>query len=290
MVNFYLENRVSKKGEAPIRVSIAISGARLVSSTGYSVKPDDWNPAKREVKPKRENRKKETAFEINQALTNLKKHFDTYENDHGKVTEDELRQEFKNYMGRSKTLPADPNTTPEAVSAPSFFDRFDQFINEESVNNQWAVATKKAMNVIKGHVEDWNPNITFEDLNEATLSRYVQYHRTNLNQREVTVEKQWRYLKWFLDWATRKGYNTTTDYQRFHPKFKTTDKTIVFLDWKELMRLYNYKVPKTGTKVKLKTYEGEEYEKTVSLSGCLDRVKDMFCFCRSEERRVGKEC
>ena len=45
------------------------------------------------------------------------------------------------------------------------------------------------------------------------------------------------------------------------------------------MRLYNYKVPKTGTKVKLKTYEGEEYEKTVSLSGCLERVRDMFCFC-----------
>ena len=279
MVNFYLENRVSKKGEAPIRVSIAISGARLVSSSGYSIKPEDWNPEKQEVKPKKENRKKETAYEINQALSNLKKHFNTYENDHGKVTDEELRQEFKNYMGRSKTQPADPNAIPEAVSAPSFFDRFDQFINEESVNNQWAVATKKAMNVIKGHIEDWNPNITFEDLNEATLSRYVQYHRTNLNQREVTVEKQWRYLKWFLDWATRKGYNTTTDYQRFHPKFKTTDKTIVFLDWKELMRLYNYKVPKTGTKVKLKTYEGEEYEKTVSLSGCLDRVKDMFCFC-----------
>ena len=120
MVNFYLENRVSKKGEAPIRVSIAISGARLVSSSGYSIKPEDWNPEKQEVKPKKENRKKETAYEINQALSNLKKHFNTYENDHGKVTEDELRQEFKNYMGRSKTLPADPNTTPEAVSAPAF--------------------------------------------------------------------------------------------------------------------------------------------------------------------------
>ena len=64
MVNFYLENRVSKKGEAPIRVSIAISGARMVSSSGYSIKPEDWNSEKQEVKPKKENRKKETAYEI----------------------------------------------------------------------------------------------------------------------------------------------------------------------------------------------------------------------------------
>lgn len=111
------------------------------------------------------------------------------------------------------------------------------------------------------------------------MSKYVQHHRDELGQREVTVEKQWRYLKWFLDWATRKGYNTCSDYQRFRPKFKKTDKTIVFLDWKELMHLYKFQVPKSDTKVNLKTHDGLEYEKEVTLSGCLERVRDMFCFC-----------
>ena len=278
MVNFYLENRTNKKQEAVIRVSIAIRGARLVTSTGYNIKPADWNAERHEVKPRKENWKKQTTYDINTALGNIRRHFDTYEKDHGEVTEEELRKEFKTFMGRVEVKEETPSTTEEPKE-PTFFERFDQFIKEESINNMWVPSTKRALNVIKGHIEAWNPETSFDMLTESVLSQYINYHRTDLDQREVTVEKQWRYFKWFLDWATRKGYNTNTAYQRFKPKFKTTDKTIVFLDWDELMRLYKFKVPKTGKKVKLTTYDGIEYEKTVGLSSALDRVRDMFCFC-----------
>ena len=278
MVNFYLENRTNKKQEAVIRVSIAIRGARLVTSTGYNIKPADWNAERHEVKPRKENWKKQTTYDINTALGNIKRHFDTYEKDHGEVTEEELRKEFRTFMGRVEAKEEAPATTEEPKE-PTFFERFDQFIKEESINNMWVPSTKRALNVIKGHIEAWNPETSFDMLTESVLSQYINYHRTDLDQREVTVEKQWRYFKWFLDWATRKGYNTNMAYQRFRPKFKTTDKTIVFLDWDELMRLYKFKVPKTGKKVKLTTYDGIEYEKTVGLSSALDRVRDMFCFC-----------
>ena len=278
MVNYYLEKRTNKKGEAPIRVSIAVRGARMVTSTGYNIKPADWNAERHEIKPRKENWKKQTTYDINTALGNIRRHFDTYEKDHGEVTEEELRKEFKTFMGRVEVKEETPATT-EKPKEPTFFERFDQFIKEESINNMWVPSTKRALNVIKGHIEAWNPETSFDMLTESVLSQYINYHRTDLDQREVTVEKQWRYFKWFLDWATRKGYNTNTAYQRFKPKFKTTDKTIVFLDWDELMRLYKFKVPKTGKKVKLTTYDGIEYEKTVGLSSALDRVRDMFCFC-----------
>ena len=278
MVNFYLENRTNKKQEAVIRVSIAIRGARLVTSTGYNIKPADWNAERHEVKPRKENWKKQTTYEINTALGNIKRHFDTYEKDHGEVTEEELRKEFKTFMGRVEVKVETPATT-EKPKEPTFFERFDQFIKEESINNMWVPSTKRALNVIKGHIEAWNHETSFDMLTESVLSQYINYHRADLDQREVTVEKQWRYFKWFLDWATRKGYNPNMAYQRFRPKFKITDKTIVFLDWDELMRLYKFKVPKTGKKVKLTTYDGIEYEKTVGLSSALDRVRDMFCFC-----------
>ena len=278
MVNFYLENRTNKKQEAVIRVSIAIRGARLVTSTGYNIKPADWNAERHEVKPRRENWKKQTTYDINTALGNIRRHFDTYEKDHGEVTEEELRKEFKTFMGRVE-VKEEALAATEELKEPTFFERFDQFIKEESINNMWVPSTKRALNVIKSHIEAWNPETSFDMLTESVLSQYINYHRTDLDQREVTVEKQWRYFKWFLDWATRKGYNTNTAYQRFRPKFKITDKTIVFLDWDELMRLYKFKVPKTGKKVKLTTYDGIEYEKTVGLSSALDRVRDMFCFC-----------
>ena len=278
MVNFYLENRTNKKQEAVIRVSIAIRGARLVTSTGYNIKPADWNAERHEVKPRKENWKKQTTYDINTALGDIRRHFDTYEKDHGEVTEEELRKEFKTFMGRVE-VKEEILAATEKPKEPTFFERFEQFIKEESINNMWVPSTKRALNVIKGHIEAWNPETSFDLLTESVLSQYINYHRTDLDQREVTVEKQWRYFKWFLDWATRKGYNSNMAYQRFRPKFKTTDKTIVFLDWDELMRLYKFKVPKTGKKVKLTTYDGIEYEKTVGLSSALDRVRDMFCFC-----------
>lgn len=278
MVNFYLENRTNKKQEAVIRVSIAIRGARLVTSTGYNIKPADWNAERHEVKPRKENWKKQTTYDINTALGNIRRHFDTYEKDHGEVTEEDLRREFKTFMGRAE-VKEEASADTEKPKEPTFFERFDQFIKEESINNMWVPSTKRALNVIKGHIEAWNPETSFDMLTESVLSQYINYHRTDLDQREVTVQKQWRYFKWFLDWATRKGYNSNMAYQRFRPKFKTTDKTIVFLDWDELMRLYKFKVPKTGKKVKLTTYDGIEYEKTVGLSSALDRVRDMFCFC-----------
>lgn len=247
MVNFYLENRTNKKGEAAIRVSIAIRGARLVTSTGYNIKPVDWNAERHEVKPRKENLKKTTTYDINTALGNIKRHFDTYERDHGEVIEEELRKEFKTFIGRIEIKEETPAATEEPKE-PTFFERFDQFIKEESINNMWVPVTKRALNVIKGYIEAWDPETSFDMLSESVLSQYINYHRTDLDQREVTVEKQWRYFKWFLDWD-------------------------------ELMLLYKYKVPATGTKVKLKTNDGVEYERTIGLSAALGRVRDMFCFC-----------
>ena len=77
--------------------------------------------------------------------------------------------------------------------------------------------------------------------------------------RNGTVKKQLGFLKWFLRWATAKGYNTENTYQSFKPKLKTNDNKVVFLDWDELMTVSNFDIP-----------EHKKY---------LDRVRDVFCFC-----------
>ena len=123
MVNFYLENRTNKKQEAVIRVSIAIRGARLVTSTGYNIKPADWNAERHEVKPRKENWKKQTTYDINTALGDIRRHFDTYEKDHGEVTEEELRKEFKTFMGRVE-VKEEILAATEKPKEPTFFERF----------------------------------------------------------------------------------------------------------------------------------------------------------------------
>ena len=77
--------------------------------------------------------------------------------------------------------------------------------------------------------------------------------------RNSSVGKLLGFIRWFLRWASSKGYNTNTDYLTYRPKMKTSQKTIVLLDWDELMHLYKLTIPES------KTY--------------LERVRDVFCFC-----------
>ena len=84
-------------------------------------------------------------------------------------------------------------------------------------------------------------------------------NQLQINLQNSTIIKQIKLLKWFLRWATTKGYCQTLDYINFKPKLKTSEKKIIFLDWPELMTVYNY--PFT------------DKQKT------LERVRDVFCFC-----------
>ena len=74
-VNFYLEKRADKKGDNPIRVSIAIQGQRLVTSTGYSIAPNKWDNIKQEVKRGCSNGKGITYTVINTHLRRIDSFF-----------------------------------------------------------------------------------------------------------------------------------------------------------------------------------------------------------------------
>ena len=56
-------------------------------------------------------------------------------------------------------------------------------------------------------------------------------------------------------------------------------KPVIFLEKDELLKLYEFKIPKNGTEVTLHKMDGEEYKKTVTEKASLDKVRDLFCFC-----------
>ena len=61
--------------------------------------------------------------------------------------------------------------------------------------------------------------------------------------RNSTIGKQISFLKWFLRWSFKKGYNQNMAYDSFKPKLKNTPKKVIFLTWEELNRLKDYKIP-----------------------------------------------
>jgi integrase len=262
-VNFYLDNRPNKNGDYPIRVSISINGNRYVTSTGFSVNAEKWHNGK--VKNGTTNAKGETSKTINARLKEIDSFFSREETllKLGDVQEIDIKTLFAENFAKKKQ---------EKIEI-SFFGCFDEFTTEMGKKNNWTKAVYEKFNALKNHLNAFKSNIKFSDLNERGLNNFVDYLQTVVvagkktkerdtrvfGMKNTTIKKQLGFLKWFLRWATAKGYNKETTYQTFKPKLTTPDKKVVFLDWDELMTVYNFNIP-----------ESKKY---------LDRVRDVFCFC-----------
>ena len=73
------------------------------------------------------------------------------------------------------------------------------------------------------------------------------------------IEKKLGYLRWFLNWATDRGYNTNLDYKKFHPTLKMTQRKVIYLTKEEIARVRD-----------LELSEAQAY---------LDPIRDIFLFC-----------
>ena len=69
------------------------------------------------------------------------------------------------------------------------------------------------------------------------------------------------------------------DFLNFRHKFKLIEKEVVFLNWDELIMLYNFDVPEEGSVVRLKDISGSVYKKVVMNRSSLQKTRDLFCFC-----------
>ncbi len=276
-VNFYLDNRTDKKGDAPIRMSITIRGARYLTSTGYKIAPAKWDAAKQQARRGCSNATGVTYAVINSVLAKIAEHFAAYENEcistDSRPNVDNLKNEFAKHFGRKSTA------KETAARTLTLFDYLDIFTAEMGEANQWTDGTREKFAALKNHFAGYKPDLSFADFDEKGLNAFVAYLRDTKQMKNTTIGKQLGFIKWFLRWATGKGYNIQTAYQTFTPKLKTAPKKVVFLDWQELMRVYNYKIPENGTKVELSDTDGNKYTKIIHDAAGIAKTRDIFCFC-----------
>ena len=116
--------------------------------------------------------------------------------------------------------------------------------------------------------------LTFETFTKDGLNDYVSYLRDVKDMRNSTILKQVAFLKWFLRWAAGESYNTNTAYSTFFPKMPKADKKVIFLDWTELMTVYNFDFSKAQKTLPDGTIIDLESENKKAL----ERVRDVFCF------------
>lgn len=270
---FYLSNRPDKKGDCPIRVSISIKGTRLLSTAGYSIAHEKWNAAKQKVKSNSCNSRGVPSNIINSRLKRITAHFIEYEyNISQRPSADDLKKELASITGKLERTSLRPQL-------PTLHQYYAEFIQEESRVNQWAAGTLEAILATRKHIESVGRYRTFNDFNEPGLAYFIDHLRSKCNMGENTIQKYFANLRWFLNWAIRRGYCTEEAIRRYKPKFKILEKPVIFLTKDELIKLHKYEIPENGTKVKLLDTNGKEYTKEVKDAELLAKARDLFCFC-----------
>lgn len=221
---------------------------------------------------------KMTAANINRILDKLEEKVDAaflvFESEDSIPTKEEIKAILSVNDGNTKSK--------------SFFEAYDEFLEDGIKNKYWSDGTLKKLKSRKNLLLEFDPNLSFRSLSKTKLNEFINFQTRNSITRNkdchgylnTTIKKNINLLKWFLKWADEKGYNVNPDYRKFSPSIKTPQKSVIFLEWEELMKLYNHDFSSNPHK---------------------EAVRDCFCFCCFTSLRysdlynlkksdIGKDC
>ena len=294
--HYYLDKKENKKKEHQVRITVAMRGVRMVGTIGYNVPLTMWDVKKKRFKKGPTNSDGLDMDVITSRLSDIESHFANLElRTTEKFTMEQLRAELAKAIAKHEAKMAAINSgaTEEVIEKKEeeaekktrkpkvkpAADYMDEFINEESRIKGWSLETRKMVKSFKNHLLKFDKKAGLDFFDASGLEKFITYLRSDCGLEENSVQKQYKNLAWFLRWAIRKKYTQVRDIETYEPVFKTVKKPVIFLTQEELDKLYHLEIPKNGTKLKLKTYDGKEYEKVVQEAGGMERTRDLFCFC-----------
>ena len=275
------------KDKYQIRFRVTFNSQRIDLATGCQVSsPRWWDEENELVKSGYAGPKGESDLAINNELRNIKDQMDMvfkfYEINEKIPTPSEVIAKYKERV--SGVMPKRPEPEKkkreEKPKSKDFWECFDQFLAEAGEKNAWTPATVEKMEALRVDLKAFNKTIKFDDLTESWFTAFVVYlrdskklrtprkkkgdredydHEDITGLRNSTIDKKLGYFRWFLNWATDKGYNTNRAYKSFRPTLKQTQRKVIFLTKEEIAKV-----------------------RAVELSGdnaYLDPVRDVFIFC-----------
>lgn len=235
-----------EKGKPTAKVRYRVKwGENIVAfGLGYRVEVDKWIPEAQRCKINTTHgENKIPASKINKKIewyqSILEKVFEDFYRKNISPTKEELRYGFNFRIGRIVEEKSEKKVEKNFIQ-----DIFVQFIKEEKIVRQWTTNTIIKMENVQEKLLNFNPKLEIENFGESNLLGY-QLNLQNQGFQNSTVIKNFSYLKWFLRWADKKGYEVDPYYKFFRPRLKTTTGKIIFLSRDELKAIYNCKIPKS---------------------------------------------
>lgn len=268
-----------------IQLHATFNGERLIKSTGCQLNNQAyWDSKTQRVKPGYKGPGGETSPSINATLQNchdqMELAFRFFEANETSPSKDILDEQYQHRMGVAVKKPTTKAAAEVKPKSLCFFEVYDFFMKECGEKNAWTRATVEKMEAMRIDLMTFKSDLDFSDLTESTLTDFVVYMRDSkvlktprkkkedrddnnpddlIGLRNSTIAKKLGYLRWFMNWATDRGYNTNLAYKTFRPTLKRTQNKVVYLNTEELARI-----------------------RALDLSGPyshLDPVRDVFIFC-----------
>ena len=260
-VSFQIEkdSRHKSPGTARVRCCISWTGLRLRFDTGYIVSADDWSKEMQRCKPRTcHGTNKTPANIINSGISEI---------------ENKLYDIFSDYE-RQEIVP-DKDMLKESVNVEIFnirkegedtsiFPVYDKYIEDGITSGRWGIGSVKKIKIVRQHLYAISPQLSFEDLGDDGILKIVKYLSTlpdknnEMGLTNPTIKKEIRVVKTFVRWAEEHGYCDCGHFLKQKPHLKSSARPVIFLNWEELMRVYDY------------DFGNKNY---------LSQVRDVFCFC-----------
>lgn len=206
-INYHAQFLLDKEKDnstAKIRFRIKWDKNIVAFNLGYRAEIDKWSIETQRCKTNTTHgEKKVAASSINKKI---KQYETACENVFRKFDLDAIIPDDKNFRDFfNLEIGKKVKIIPEIEQ--TFFEIFDLFTKEESKINQWTTTTSQKLQTLKNHLLRFDANIKFEDLTEKKLFDYQFYLQKKQNFKNSTVIKHFSFLRWFLRWAKKKGYN-----------------------------------------------------------------------------------
>lgn len=240
--------RTNKSGKCPIRCRLTFIKKRKVFSTGLFISPDEWDSKKQIAKPS-EKQSKYINSQLSLTSQNLNQAFLLLQVNEGNFDVNDIYLQFKG-----------ENTTKNKTLMETFETHNSRM--KKLVGTEYSLRTFYKFRESKNHLEKFlkhsykRNDMPLANLTLKFLDDYDFYLKTEVNQKQITINKSIQRLRKVVKIGLGEGFIDRDPFLLYKPKKYKVD--LVYLSADELKQL-------------------EQHD--FSYNTRLEKVKDCFVFC-----------
>lgn len=236
-----------KNGVGSVRFRVSCQGSRTDLYTGIVLAKNQWNEKNSKVKQGCKVNKMPYNI-LNDTLLEMEEFISEYFNSvflrKDAISLTDLKSRFNaKFKASSKS------------QSEEFFYLMNNYIENTEITRTWGKEYRQEWRRVADSLREYNPNLRFSDLTEATLNGYLKHLSATMYNDKIN--KNLQKLREFVLWAKSKKYPVHDDFFTFRPRLKEAKNDVQYLEVEELQTIINL---------------------DLELGSTMDVVRDLFVF------------